>query len=417
MRFVAGALLNFLEGAAAVTPSATADTRFPITRLYDNLSSLIFAFGTLTTDPYVTVDLDRLGATGGFESFTGGGTGTPVGWTEADTGTGSVIQETSNTHSGSSAVALAGGASGVGLIYKDFTARAGQRFMLDVWLRGNGTQTAKCRVQNLTTGKYLTSGGAWQTASAEAASRTTASYAQTQLAFTVENWTLCQASTVTIRVSVLCTENGTVYADDVCVYPTLNIVSVHGHNIAPLNTVELHSSTDAFSSNDVTEATLTPLQGRFYSYLSSPITKRYMRLKCVGTNPAIIYCAELLLSYIEQATQGPEWGVEMRSVESQIRNESEAGDVTVHAREPHERMLLKLAFVAKSEAAYKELRDEIVRRCRGGIYPMLIIPIDGEDIIVLGTLEDAWEVRRQFITRWTNDDLAIAERPFPIVTP
>lgn len=417
MRFVAGALMNFVEGAAAVTPSATADTRFPITRLYDGLSSLIFAFGSLTTDPYVTVDMDRLGGLGGFETFAGGSGGAPTGWTEANTGTGSVIQETSTVHGGSSAAELDGGASGVGLIYREWTARAGQRFTLDAWLRGNGTQTARIRIQNRQTGKYLTSGGAWQTAAIDCATRATASYAQSVLAFQVESWTLCQASTVTMRVSILCNENGAVFVDDVFVYPTVNVLSLHGHNVAPLNVVELHSSTDAFASNDVTEATLTPLQGRFYSYLSSPIAKRHLRLKFVGTNPAIIYAAEMIASYLEQATQGPEWGIEQKAVESQIRNESETGDVTVHARGPHERVMLKLAFVAKTEAAYKELRNEIVRRCRGGIYPALIVPIDDEDLIVLGTLDDSWEARRQFVTRWTNDDLAVAERPFPIVTP
>ena len=410
MKLAGGQYANLLELAKAVTCSPAADASFPIANLYDGAPSKPFKFGSAPADPYITVDLDRLGGYGDMEAWTGG---TPNGWTEVNTGTGAVTQDVVNFHGGASAALMTGG-TGSASIYRDTTVRAGERLTLEAWLAGDGTASARIRVQNLQTGKYLTSAGAWQVAAADVDSRSIASYAQTLKDFTVEGYAVCQVPTVTLRITLLCNQSGSSIADDVAVYPHVNVASIHGHNIDALNALQLRSSTDAFVGVDTLEATLAMQQPAFYGYLATAIKRRWLRLKLVGTNTSAVMLGEFWLAYAETASRGAQWGFTVITVEDQVRTESEAAEVTVFSLSQHARREVTLHFRPRNATQHAEFRDDLLRRCRGGKYPAIVIPVDDEPLILHGRFPNGDALTRAFLAVW-DVDIRVVESPFPFV--
>jgi hypothetical protein len=162
--YAAGQYMNLLERALSITPTPSADSLFPATALYDSRPSRVMRHGSNAANPEVRWDL---------AAFTPGGSG--------------------------------------GSPYY-YYGRAGERRVVTL------VGTANVTVQNMLTLKYLTSGGAWQVASANCLT------AAGSLNYQIESMETCQQPTVQMKVT---TSGGTSVAD----WPRWNACVVFGHNI------------------------------------------------------------------------------------------------------------------------------------------------------------------------------------------
>ena len=222
-------------------------------------------------------------------------------------------------------------------------------------------------------------------------------YSQKTPAFQIEDFATCQVDTMDLRILIRNEDAGNAYADDILLYPTVNFVSVHGHNIAPAVTPEFRSSTDNFSGSDDLEATLTLSRPSFYGYLSTPQTRRYYQLDLNGTNVETSWIGELVLGYVETLTRSPET-IRQAWVQTYLRD-------SVRTRTPGEpyvtnigggrRRVLGLPFILGAEAELLEIRDEILDRTNHGARPLVIVPLSSESAVVPGRVtEDALRVER-----------------------
>jgi hypothetical protein len=332
--YAAGQYYNLLERALSVTLNPAADALFPATNLYDGRLSKGARHGSNAANPTITWD----GA-----AFTPG---------------------TSATYT--------------------FTARAGER------RRVTSGGTSNVTVQNLSTLKYLTSGGAWQVAS---------TYCLTgagSVDYQVESLTLCQLPAVSLKI----TQSATVTLSD---WPRWNSVMVFGHNLDAGLSVEMRSSTDNFSGSNVLEVTGSILQPSFYMNKGSAITSRYGRVALTGTNQAIPWYASVAPMYLETMTTGQSAdGYEVALEEVQIRNDSAVATSNVYNMSPWPRRTISLHFRSGTAAAL-ELRQEIVLRCRGGAYPFVVVPVSTEGTILMTRLGANWSEVRKLLTHWTSD--------------
>lgn len=341
MLFAAGQYANLLERARALTISPGADSLFPATQLYDGRLSRPMKFSSNAANPAITFDLAH---------FTPAGAGTYY-----------------------------------------VVARAGERRRL------NSSGTTSITLQNLSTGKYLTTSSTWQTASTScltgAGSRD----------YQVESLNLCHQPYVTLKIVVT---SGTTVGD----WPQWNAVVVFGHNLDPGLTVEMRSSTDNFSGSNVLEVTGAIAQPGFYMLDTGGILNRYGRVLFTGTNQATGWIAECFPCWLETAVNAPEVGMELRYEEPQIRNSGPWGETYVYPLAARPRRIAQMAFDQLATTGALQTRQEMVLRGRGGAYPMVVVPVDTEPDVLFGRLSDKWSETRFISTRYRND-LVLAEDP------
>lgn len=420
MYYLAGEKLNLLERAVtapSMTPAAAAS--FPATALYDQRPSQIAKFGSAAADCRVDIDTNLV-TNGGFE------TSTLSGWTDSDTGNGASTETTTAGEFVSGAKALkldTVDVAGVAERYQDIVVRAGERLTFRAQMRKTAAGTAAVvgRIKNLSTGKWLTSAGAWDASTSDALTTTSTTFGLQSRAFTVESWTILQASTVTLRIYFRKASAGAAaevgLVDDVELIPDVNFCSIHGHNIDPLIAVQLRSSTDNFSGVDTLEATLSMKQPSFFGVLSTPGTaRRYWRLKLSGTNTAAPYIGELVLGYAEEITKRMRQGWTIKWRKAQSRTRTRAGEQFVTALGGgHPHRIAQWQFRHASEATMLELRDQILRRTLQGEHAAVIVPVDTEDVVMFGRFTEEWEVAREFPSMWDSDAM-FEEAAFPAVT-
>ena len=221
---------------------------------------------------------------------------------------------------------------------------------------------------------------------------------------------------MTLRIYVRNEDNGAAYCGDLYIYPAVNFVSIHGHNLAPALTPELRSSTDNFSASDTLEKTLTITRPTFFGYLSTAIYRRYWQLDLNGTNVETPWIGELVLGYAETLTRsvetiGGRWVTAY--LRDNVRSRTPTGEQYVTNIGGARRRALGLPFVLGAEAELLELRDEIMERTNHGARPLVIVPHSGESAVVHGRVtEDALRVERPFPSIYQLA-LQIEESPFP----
>lgn len=338
--YTGGQLHNLFDRALSITLSPAVDANFPATGLYDGRRSRPCRHGSNAANPTITADL---------AAFT---PGTAASYT--------------------------------------ITVRAGER------RRVTSGGVSNVKVQNLSTGKYLTNAGAWQVASANCLT------GAASLDYQVESLTLCQSPTVSLKI----TQSGAVTLSD---WPRWNAIAVHGHNLDPGLTAELRSSTDNFAANNVLQATGAILQPSFWMQAAATVTSRYVRLALTGTNQATPWYAEVIPCYLETGGFGLGLDHELTIDEASLSSDSEFGDEIEYLLSPQPRRNLKLAFNVESTAE-RIVREEIVWRCRGRAYPLLAIPTSADTpaACFFGRLDKSWRVVRSFPTLWSTD-LTLAE--------
>ena len=101
------------------------------------------------------------------DGFDTGWTGAPADWTANSSGDGTITNDTTVFQAGGHSVKMVVTASGTNSIHSDFLVRSGDEQTLSVWARASFSSAGFVTVQNLDTGNYLTSAGAWQGVAAD----------------------------------------------------------------------------------------------------------------------------------------------------------------------------------------------------------------------------------------------------------
>jgi len=256
-------------------------------------------------------------------------------------------------------------------------------------------------IQNLATKKYLAAGGAsWQAGAVAAITNANT------INYQVESATVCQAPVVTLRVVIA---GATTCAD----WPTCNAAAVWGHNLDPGLTVEMRSSTDDFAVSNVLEVTGAIRQPSFLLFDATPSYNRYLRLAFTGTNQATPWYAEVIPCYMETAVTTLGMDHEVTYDWAQVRNDGAYGEPHVYSLATQPRRLAKWRF-NMDVAREREVREEVVFRCQGGAYPLLLVPTstDVPPPVLYGRLDSRWTTTRNFIDIWSTD-LTLSEGSAP----
>jgi hypothetical protein len=419
IRVLTGERFNLLE-TGTLGFVTTADALFPTSLLYDGRPSRPYRCSGAGITQF-NVDGNAI-ANGSLDSWSAGA---PTSWTEANIGPGADCVQTSvaGEFVAGSAAKLANDAAGSASMSQTFTVRSGQKRQLNIRMRGDGvTGTAAISLQNIQTGMYLTAAGAWQAAGAYLATRTTNTYLQTTINYTVEAYSVSQVFTPSLRITA--TNTGALpsnaYVDELYDYPAVDVVSVHGHNVDAVGDAtfapQFLSSTDNFVANQTTEATGFATQPAFYMLLAAPVYKRYWRLSLPAANSSAVEIGELVIGQTYSLLQAPTYGAELGFMRDDVATESGAGEQHVYARTKQARRTLGLKFRFDSETKYRAARDEIFRRSGGRVNPLVIIPDTTLPDVIFGRIDKSWKVTRSLAAYYDQNDLTVLESAFPIAT-
>lgn len=386
------------------------DSSRPRSRLYDGRTSLVYRAAAAIADLRIVCDGDLLKGAGTFES------GVSF-LTSISSGAGSApAEETTIVDVGSKALRLTSGASGQSGGQVDVWVRAGERLNLSVRLRGDGTRLARLRIYDPRTGSYLTSGAVWDTpgaAAVDVASRSAATYATSAVTFTMPAFSSLRVPRVPLRIQILNTTTsvGNAYADQLFVWPSWDFFSLHGtRNLGPV-TPQFQSSSDG--SAWTTRGTATVYVPSFWHRLSAARDERYAGLLLQGTNHEAIEASELVIGDILATTSHPDMGYEIGHLADVITNESPSGEKFAAARSQYLRRTLGMRLAHRADADFREFRDEVFGRALGPVNPLVVVPDSDKPEVIHGRIDRQWKVRRSFLDYYDENDLVVAEDPFP----
>lgn len=371
MRYSAGRLLNHLSrcaSAPAMTPAA--DALFPATYLYDAKASRAARFGSLVTDSRIGVDLNLLAGGDGEAADAASG------WTvEA----GTLTRDVGVKNAGAASLKLTH--TSAAAFYRDVLARAGEQARVPALAAygGGGAVAARITVQDLLTGKYLGLDGTWTAGVQYLANRTAASWASSA-AFTATLESLAAhvgEVETTLRWRCELSASGTVYFDDMGLWPLTDFAALVGHTIPPRLTPKLYSSTTgAFAGEQVLEATFAPLRGQMYVALPAACSSRYLRIVLEGTPVTAPGIGEAILTQGRPLTRAPQAGLQVQARERQARFETGLGGTEVYLDGSGAPEQVTASWLCDSAAAWSEIRDELYTVTRGGAYPLLLWGLD-----------------------------------------
>lgn len=394
-----------------ITPT-NEDANFTRGRLVDDNVGSAFRFSTAAATADVLVDLNIV-PNGDFESAFVGGLPYSSGWSKSAGAT--VTRDTVNPQTGAGDMQVTGAITE----YADviLPARSGEawRFMFS----GRGgpvVDTARIEIRNLATGSYLTSGGAWQAAAVDFLNVLGTTYGSAAASTTIQPFLTCLQDVVSIRVRFYAGVTAALY-DDCFAWPGFDFMSVHGHTVTPFVVPTFRSGTT--SAAGTVRATMTPLQPSFYTVLGSVVrTDRWVMLRCTNASldASPLWIGELFIGQTTPLLRNPNYGYGEVWDDPQIRQSTPAGRQRVTSRTGGPRVGAELPFAYNSLASWQQARDEIMRRSRGGKYPIVLIPDDTDpEVCIYGRLvEGPFRSTREFMTYYTLDgSLAVAPDPMP----
>lgn len=415
LKYLSGPTLNHLSrGTVTQTVGSTASL-YPLTNLYNRRPDKPWRCnGVGSAVPTNTFKIDTLLLTNAdFETYSSGFTG----WTSSVTGTGAIADEGSLVHAGSHAAKFVPG-NGTAYLYQDVTVRSGEIIYVYAWLRGDGTGAVDVRLQLLETGQYYAS-GAWSTTPGDWATRTTASYAQSQEAVTIPAYTATLRDTLTLRVRIGCDDAGQVaYVDDASVTLGVDWLSIHGHNLDPSSTIAVTSSWDDSSYTAITDLTPTVTQPAFYALDGAATHGRWW--KVAVTTPSLAgyyaYIGELILGCSESgAVNVRHPGV---SAWDQVMDQEQASVATAggyewrYARRDRPRRSRRLPIRVTTLADWKSIEQSILWRASGS--PIVIAPDSTETDVLYGQAQVAAAWQRGGTATLLDGELLVSELPGPV---
>lgn len=395
---LSGPYLNHLTRLlSAPTPSPVADTAFPIGGLYDNRANTPFRFSAIAADSTVSVDLCAV-SDPSFETGVSAWTAVSGTMTQSNT------QKNSGTYSAKFAAA--------GSSYYSFTARAGEQRQITAALYGGGAGVAAIvRVYCVETGHYLQAGGAsWAAASSDLFSRTTASWATSTQAYTVEPSSTTFSDTVTLRIYVVQTGAGTTYRDDIEDYPGVTWGSVHGHNLSAAVTPKWQSSPDNAAWTD----RITPTLRRDSFYGTVAVTYlRYWRLLLSGTPGTIPWMGEMVLGQHYALGVNPLYPGGLELMDRQVRLDGGDGSQWAYMRGGGPQRRLTMSYAYRNDTDYLQAKDILFRGSRGGGNVCVIAPVEMDSaVVILGRIGESAAFGK--VDYWSRTgEFELTEEPLP----
>jgi len=403
-----------------VTPGAHA--LFGVENLSNGLPDLPFVFDSVAADESVTQDLNGVG---NWDMTLLDGV-VPTFWEDDSVGTGAMTRDATGGESAGPGMRLVSG-SGVNFAYgvQDIDVRPGEVLNWTAALKGSGSAPVILRVQNRWNNKYWT-GTVWQTAVADLATRTTATFATSTGQITMEDWDDLlwpQGSTVPLRIIVACeTASSTVFADTIAVWASWNFFSVHGHAIQPQLAVELRRDSAAFAGAGTLVATLPVYKPSFFYALpedTALITDRYVRLKLAGTPatpvvaPFLDWFGELILTQYRSLTTRPRYGSSMQKFRDQVRFRGAMGSTRARMLSTMERRTWDADFTDMDPDDLIEFDETLVRLAGYGESAGVFVLDDADPrSCIHGTIPESWEFSESTLN--TRDLLlSIVEDPLP----
>jgi hypothetical protein len=421
---ICGSKANIAERmAAAPVANPVANANFPTSNLYGPaLSTSLFLFGSVAANPTVTFDKNGI-ANGGFESALSASD-----WVDVSVGASNTFTRVSATpspeagsFSGKATFVTTGGANISGG-RQTIMVRAGEKRTLAGWIIvDNVARTGRVEVFNTRTQKYLTSAGAWQSGQADALSSAVAAWTfKNVVGYTVESQAVCNADLVPLRITCYgSAAAGYAGFDEVYDWPWDDFCSLHGWlNVEPATPIEIHSSTDNFGANDTTRGTPAlpdaPYTNPAFYVKYTQHGDRWLRVKLVGTpsgSPYAPYGGTVFIG--QQVLPGRihnyDWTTDFAW--SQVRT----GPRSFLLQDSPQRMI-ELQFTYPSSATFAEARDALFGRSALGHYPLLVVPSDSEDLVMLGRIDPTWQVIRKLNSQFNSGTVRLIELPNPNVT-
>jgi hypothetical protein len=261
------------------------------------------------------------------------------------------------------------------------------------------------------TGHYLQSGGAsWAAGSSDLFSRTTASWATSTQAYTVETLATALTDVVTLEIHAVQLNAGTTYRDDIIDVPGVTFSSIHGHNIGQGITVKIQSAPDNATWTD----RITPTLRRDVIFGTAAVQYlRYWRLFLNGTPGFAPYVGEWWLGQYEALVCAPDYPFRIDYDEMQIPNPTPGGQRSIYLRGGAPLRRVTATFTPRNDAQFQQLRDGLFRGGRGGRWPMVMVPVETDsDTCVMGRCVETLAVTRpSFANR--SFDFELDEEPLP----
>lgn len=385
---------RYNAAAYGTVTSSSTDSTYPLSRLTDGFFDEFWYQAAIGADGYLSVDLNQI-TNGTFETYSGGAF---TGWTSETNGGGSTVTQDSGTvKAGTYSCKLTVGASGgsYARVYQNLTVRTGAPWRGSFSFYAGAAGAVKLEIYNPYTRNYLATGGTWQ--SSQTYFKTTAgtgSWEDFTVSFSVESWAACQSSTTTLRFRVESNTSSTVgYVDQFYQWPETNFAAFFAHNCEAGLPVQWRSSTDGFASSDVLVATLTARAGVLFSYQSSSVTTRYVRLKFSGTPVAKLRATELVFGYAAAPADAPVWGYVVDRTIPQIR--SSRGSVRMADFSTN---AVVLDF-EPSSTQWDELEQEIYERASGG-QTIILVPDTGVSRVFVGRIPERWRFQAVWATKY-----------------
>jgi hypothetical protein len=422
------------SGIAGVFGS-TFDSQFGLSGAYDGLPSKPVMFATNGTLIGIKFDA-RLVSNGDFEAAFSGGFPAAIttGW--GLQGAPTITRNTTEVQSGTGALQI-GGVGGGDVVTFDCLCSPGDFLQITVAGRkktaGSGN-AAQVQVQNIVTGLWLSSGGAW-IAGTTLFSNSTAAYSSVTLSFQVESFDACQTEDVILRV-YLWSGGGTLGTHDAVydnfqIVPGVDIVSVHGSGYTyTLGGVRLSQSLGQgtavnvrTSPDDVTYTAfqnMTPKPTSFYK----TFTRTYSFFWALVLNNAQLvpyswgnifpYLGEVFFGQTVTLQNGVDNGIKMKTIDPQLSSRTALGEArsVLLSSAPHRQV--DLTFKWPGRAAFIESRDNIFRMNRNGAYPLMIVVDDTDpDMAIFGCPPGSDFDAVQKYKDWWTGELTVVEAPFP----
>lgn len=401
------------SGVAAV---GAMDTQYTIANVWDGFPSKPARWAANAGAEGLTWDA-RLVSNGDFETaFVGGlpAATASSGW--GKTAGATLTRNTTDPRTGAGALQVAGIPGEYA--YIDVYCSPGDKLQVVVAARKNtvGGSNARLEVQNLATGKWLTSGAAWQVAETSVVTTASNAYNVATVPFQVESYALCQTLDVVLRFYLFAGGSTTdnLY-DDFQVLPGIDVCSIHAAGVTytlagllvagSLNTattIELRTGTDGVTYATVV-ATMTARLQSFYSLFT--ITYAPFWKLSLGSAQPIPFAATNLFVYLGEVVFGQTLTLSSKAPaplgvshqDPQQESDSAYGESRSTILTAGPRRNLTLNFFYGGEAVYQEAKNQVFRLTRNGAYAMVVIVDDTNvDLALFGSVAgDTFDVTRK----------------------
>lgn len=412
-------------------PSSSFAALFPSSSLYDGLSGLTYQSDA--GNQFIDTDLNVIGAgnmDGTWVSPGGGAAVLPLGF-GSTLGIGSPAPSITQSnavaaHSGSFSAKLTAGTTASGLrtatLYKQITARPGEKIHVDFWSYGNGVVPTFRLLNTITGAEYNLSTQQWVSAVTPPTANnlsSLSSWQNTAFDVTLESFATCRYNdTIPLKLmwTTPNTSGATFYLDDVCAWPWHDCVALIGGNFIQYQTQAQGADNAGFSSATTYGDLTMAGPNMMLAHASSGL--RYVR---VFTNGVVgnVAIGELIIGQSQTLSFGLQhpgqqaWEISYK--QPQIRNTTPAGMSFINNLSSQPLRTMKIPMQAASEAERTQILYDLYARSGFGRYPSLVIPEDTESTIIFGRLAGEAQINRVMsgVGNYYESELAIEEMELP----